>query len=493
MHQPTRHLFRDVVILCINHPSPSTELLFSNYPIQIQNHTKTKTKMMNVLAITLVLSSLFAAALWSPSPSHRDEVIVKDGHRMVVVEYDKEAAEGRTKVLISPPDVVPSEVDSKEGTSNENKPAQGMFSGPRELVCDAYGKCKHKMASAIKKTKDKVEETVHGVSDKAQELEEHAKTAASDAIGKGSQGLSQVKDRVTEKVTEHTVGESVGKAKDTVSQGVDKAKKVAGTVKDGAVDSAKETVENVQQVGEKSLNEIFRKIKDVANDVFWYMVSRDKVDAVAGLIHMLGYSTAYGMCVWVTFISSYILGRYLPKQQFGLVQSRIYPVYFKAMAYCVSAALLGHLASGKTAALATLTGSPGLSLLSALLMVLANMILLEPRATKTMYERMKTDKEEGRGVVTPTQDEVLGPRPARGGVVEGSATVVRPTRGGVVEGGATMVRPTTNAVVAERQDVLRLNDKLKRLNTYSSILNVLTLVALTWHMAYMGQRLHATN
>ncbi|XP_076920557.1 uncharacterized protein LOC143581730 [Bidens hawaiensis] len=469
--------------------------------------------MMNALAIGLVLTSLLAAAVWSPSSSahHADdhrEVIVKEGHRVVVVEYDKEA-DGSTKVLISPPDT---ETDT---TIDQKPPSEGVFSGPRELVCDAYGKCKHKIASAFGKTKDKVEETAHGVAD-------NAKEAVNEAVGKVSE---------SEKAVGPTIGESLGKAKDTVAHGIDKAKEVAGdmagTVKDGAVkaknkldvvasvrtlggdiernvtglgkiqEAAKGTVERVQEVGEKSLGEILGKLREVANDVFWYVVSRDKVNAVVGLIHMLGFSTAYGMSVWVTFISSYILGRCLPRQQFGIVQSRIYPVYFKAMAYCISAALLAHLAGQKKDSLTGMIGSQGLSLLSALLMDLANLFVFDPRATKTMYEKMKIEKEEGRGVEPPTRDGIIGPDglpPQHGGATATATTaVVRPGRTYrdtlVDNEGPNAVRP----VVAERQDVLALNAKLRRLNTYSSVLNGLTFIALTWYMAYLGRQLHATR
>nr|GEV32543.1 putative late embryogenesis abundant domain-containing protein / LEA domain-containing protein [Tanacetum cinerariifolium] len=512
--------------------------------------------MMNVLAIGLVLTSLVTAGIWSPSspPVHQDdhrEVIVKEGHRVVVVEYDKEA-DGSTKVLISPHEVA-NDDDVEEKRAEEGGQG-GMFSGPRELVCDAYGKCKHKIASVIGKTKDKVVETEEHAKEVASEAVGKAKETASEAVGKAKETASEAvgkaketaseavgkaketasgavgkaketvheyeerakdavdrgdaKEKATERVTGHTIGDSLGKAKDSVAHGIDKAKKVAedvvGTVKDGAskaknfdvVDSpkrmgediqrnvtgkieesaehvkeqAKETVHNVQQAGQKSLHEILSKLREVISDVFWYMASRDKVDAVVGLIHMLGFSTAYGMCVWVTFVSSYILGRYLPRQQFAMVQSRIYPVYFKAMAYCVSAVLLGHLARKRNAITYSLMEMfQGLSLLSALMMVLTNMIVFEPKATKLMYERMKIEKEEGRGVTVAARDGLVGDN-----------------------GGATAVRQTTT-VVADRQDVLRLTEKLKRLNTYSSALNVSTLVLLTWHMAYMGQKLQATR
>nr|XP_043618286.1 uncharacterized protein LOC122590013 [Erigeron canadensis] len=487
--------------------------------------------MMNMLAIGLVLTTLVTASIWSPSspPPHHDdhqEVIVKEGHRVVVVEYDKEA-DGSTKVLISPQDNV---VDHTKdpNTEDHEKPYDdddsehhggGVFSGPRELVCDAYGKCKHKIASALGKTKETVTETAHEVSEKAQEIEQQAKKAASGASEQVRETVSGYKERakqaqkdgketLSEKVCGNIEGH-VGKAKEAVSHGIGKAKKVAddvvGTVKDGAskvknfdvVDSPirigediernvtgkiAEGVEHVKEqakevAGQKTFGEILSNIKQVSYDVFWYVLSPNKIDAVVGLLHMLGFSTAYGMCVWVTFVSSYILGRYLPRTQFGMVQSRIYPVYFKAMAYSVGATLLGHLVGQRKEIWSNVIEMfQGLSLFSALLMVLTNMIFLEPKATKLMYERMKIEKEEGRGIANVAKDGVADDR---GNTVVSSTT--------------TMVRPTQANVGAEEQAVLNLNNKLKRLNTYSSALNVSTLVVLTWHMAYMGQRLQATR
>lgn len=178
--------------------------------------------------------------------------------------------------------------------------------------------------------------------------------------------------------------------------GEDIQRNVTGRVEEGAehvMEQAKEAAANVQKVGHKSLGEIISKLQQVMYDVIWYIVSPEKIDAVVGLIHMLGFSTAYGMCVWVTFVSSYILGRYLPRQQFGMVQSRIYPVYFRAMAYCVGAALLGHLVSRRMNSLSSMVEMfQGLSLFSALLMVLTNMIWLEPKSTKVCTEIILTCK-----------------------------------------------------------------------------------------------------
>ncbi|MFS7983674.1 hypothetical protein Hanom_Chr11g00977301 [Helianthus anomalus] len=551
--------------------------------------------MMNILVICLVLSSHLLTA----ATTHR-EVIMNKGHRVVVVDYDKKA-DRTTRVSISPQNVVvPSDEKPAEGTTTtfssakelvcdaygkcknkisgaftkdtdidkaeeikpvDEKPDDGTtsFSGAKELVCDAYGKCKNKISSTFTKVTD---------IDKAEEIEERTTEAVNKVIEKPPQHIGAAKStffgRVGEKLPGRTLGEFLVKAKDSVAKGlIGEAKKfvsnfmsivkdfaskefdiidspkrsgedilrnASGEIKESAENmrkQAKETVKNVEDVlGQGGFNDILNKLKNMAYNVVWYVLYPDKIGSVAGLVrmvaglvHMVGFSTAYGVCVWVTFVSSYILSRYLPRQVFGLVQSRIYPVYFRVLAYCVFAALLGHLVSEKNEVLASKIGMfQSLSLVSALLMVLTNMVLLEPRATKAMYERMKLEKEEGRGLGAAFA--------AKDGMVNGGggATVVRSAANGrgvrvavaakerTMDGhSATIARSVANgiagkdgmadgdsatvvrSVAVERQDVLRMNEKLKRLNAYSSTLNLFTLVALTWHMAYLGQRLQAIH
>lgn len=43
---------------------------------------------------------------------------------------------------------------------------------------------------------------------------------------------------------------------------------------------------------------------------------------------------------------------------------------------------------------------------------------------------------------------------------------------------------------AAKSQIIRLSETLQRLNSYSSFLNVSTLVFLTWHLFHLGQRLH---
>ena len=67
---------------------------------------------------------------------------------------------------------------------------------------------------------------------------------------------------------------------------------------------------------------------------------------------------------------------------------------------------------------------------------------------QAMFERMKAEKEEGRGGERTSEQEL-------------------------------------------RRKLEQLSERLSKLNTYSSWLNILTLMSLTWHFVYLGQRLGA--
>lgn len=95
-----------------------------------------------------------------------------------------------------------------------------------------------------------------------------------------------------------------------------------------------------------------------------------------------------------------------------------------------------------------------------------------------MFERMKLQKEEGRG------REELTAEPRQ--VSESSQPVA------AEPGASTKTSTTPPAVSSPAALELQLNDRLKKLNSYSSFLNILTLMALSWNLVYLGQRLHLT-
>ncbi|XP_042506346.1 uncharacterized protein LOC122082689 [Macadamia integrifolia] len=502
--------------------------------------------MMNLMALFLVLSSLTTASIWSTPPETletvkkkaREDVIVREGRRLIVVEYEKEIPL-HPKVLI-PPQEAESEPESdlthkltgqtageklsevtmaakekaneatsdqkvgdklsdatmagkekaKEATSDQGvgeklsevamaakekakeaasvlpnlgqglststqsqpPPGYAHRATPREQICDAFGKCKLKLAGVLGKAKDK-----------AQEEAEQVKEKAKDVIG----ATKRAGENLTEKV----------------KQAEEKA--------DDVVDRAKAKTHHLEREAKENdnLTDIIRRGREVAHDALTYMVSTEKWAALMGVIQLLGFANAYGTCVWVTFVSSYVLAGALPRQQFGIVQSKIYPVYFKTMAYSIGLSLVGlWLNPGSRRS----ESVQGFNLLTSLAMVLVNLLYLEPRATKVMFERMKVDKEEGRG--RDDADIVMDtPQRSQMGISSGTATTTTTTTSGAATesekgGGRTSREEEKSKKVKSRLGLL--NQRLKKLNTQSSFLNVLTLMNLTWHLVELGQRLH---
>ncbi|KAJ0085075.1 hypothetical protein Patl1_07382 [Pistacia atlantica] len=534
--------------------------------------------MMNFVAICLVVTSLVAAGVFSPNPeknNQKEQVIVKEGHRVVVVEYD-EHGQTNTKVFISPENEyyikkpgsgsasdVEEKISSaasdaynnakgkiKEASSDlsqelsGSKPSfgEGHGHGPAELLCDAYGNCKHKIASAIGKAKDKVKEAaIHG-KEKANEAKEKASEVAHGTIAFEKEKATEAKDKVSEaahdaiaqnKEIAHeakaALQDAFGKAKEGFSEkahGVKEAvQKTYGKAKEGTsqtaqdvkgtaekpVAKAKGTIKETKDLGNAIRGDIGRnvseqvasvrgsvkekakeakegtkhaaeRVKTGAHNFFDRFVHRETFGGLMGVLNMLGFAIAYGMCVWVSFVSSYVLAEALPRQQFGMVQSKIYPVYFRGMACSIVLALLGHMprlfAGGKVEIF------QGFNLLASILMVFVNSMYMEPRATKVMFERMKAEKEEGRGRESILTDTSWATERERPRMTDPTATATTTTTG-------EAPTPVTESTGQEqvRSKISRLSERLKNLNTCSSILNILTLMSLSWHLVYLGQRL----
>uniref|UniRef100_A0A7N9D4T0 Transmembrane protein 205 n=1 Tax=Macaca fascicularis TaxID=9541 RepID=A0A7N9D4T0_MACFA len=52
------------------------------------------------------------------------------------------------------------------------------------------------------------------------------------------------------------------------------------------------------------------------------------------MVHLLVLSGAWGMQMWVTFVSGFLLFRGLPRHTFGLAQSKLFPFYFHISMGC---------------------------------------------------------------------------------------------------------------------------------------------------------------
>ncbi|KAL9144795.1 hypothetical protein ABFS82_14G320100 [Erythranthe guttata] len=282
---------------------------------------------------------------------------------------------------------------------------------------------------------DGVTGTLQAASDKAQQMKQGAKDVATKAKDKVAEKASGMKHGAKEE--EESI---IGKGEETVSRTVHKAS-----------DKMKQEL-----LVESASKGIMRRAGDV---VFRYTMSPS---SLTGVMHLLGVAVAYGMCVWVTFASNYVIGRgVLPRQQFVMVQSKIYPLFYKAMASSIGMALLGHLLFRR---FPTSLGVQAFNLMASLVMTLVNMLYLEPRTTKVMFERMKKEKEEGVGKDEPI---VVGSAAAD----ETTTTTTGGGGGGAAAKKPKSVKPGLNS-------------------TYSSMLNVATIISLTWHLVHIAQHLH---
>ncbi|KAG6643669.1 hypothetical protein CIPAW_08G002400 [Carya illinoinensis] len=496
--------------------------------------------MNSLLAFCLVVSSPAAARVWSPITPNKQEqgnqqVIVKEGHRTIVVECEPDHVHGHpnTIVSISPEQHhvhTPESIDAKaaggisstvnakeyikesssflpnvghdQGLSQSSRNAERAETQvtPKELICDALGKCKHKIATAMGKAKDMVSETTHEAIDKTKEMKHKAKETEllfcfcwraqlvvfqhEHEVGEAmAHAFDKARETISKKA--HEVGEH---GKENVEDVVDKDK--VEMAKEEVVEKAKEakeTADKLKKETKKELRGLVGRGRDVGRGALRYAKSTEARRSVMFVFNLLGLATAYGMCVWITFISSYILAGAMPKQQFGMMQSKIYPMYFSAMAASIGAALVGFmLGNTKSLFLSKAEMFQGYFLLASLLMVFANLLYLEMRATKVMFERMKMEKEEGR--VT----EELIAEPSRPSQLQQDANpaVSTTTSASAVPAAAS---PEGAKLEVIRIQIVRLNGRLKKLNTYSSFLNILTLMALGWHLVYLSQRLHLSS
>lgn len=55
------------------------------------------------------------------------------------------------------------------------------------------------------------------------------------------------------------------------------------------------------------------------HNFFDSFVHLDTFGGLMSVLNLLGFVIAYGMCVWVSFVSSYVLVESLPRQQLGMV------------------------------------------------------------------------------------------------------------------------------------------------------------------------------
>jgi uncharacterized protein (UPF0333 family) len=233
---------------------------------------------------------------------------------------------------------------------------------------------------------------------------------------------------------------AAGRATQTVSE-------TAGRTKDATLDTANRASETVKQTANKA-SESVKQATDKASESVKEMAEKTGVDKLTKdsflrklwrFVHLVTWGVAFGAAVWMTFMSGRVLSQNMPREQFRTVQTKMFPSYlrFLTAAEGVLAFLytfLTHSSKWQTLNLLFLVGTTAY-----------NAYVLEPQTTKLYLDRLRLEKEEGKGL-----------------------------------------NPGDH--VSEELD--EKNKKFKELHGYSATLNLLSLAGLTYHAWNMVSRVY---
>ncbi|KAL8122042.1 hypothetical protein AgCh_018683 [Apium graveolens] len=456
--------------------------------------------MMNGVALLLILGSVMSGSvLWSPKLTENDQdpnIILKEGHSVVVVEYAGEGKEGNTKISIYPRDYydglekhsVKEAVSENVGKMKEvvGEGSSKVMDGVRKVE-EVAGEGSSKVMDGVHKVKEvagegssKIMDGVHKVKQAAGEQSDKIKDGAEKVKEVAGEGSGKVKDavhKVVENIDRTDIEEFVCDAFGSCKEGLEKAKgatkegvtKGAGKVKEIVADTSSKVKDATKKIKDSAvLDTPKRAVEDIERNVSMIgdtVIEAARMNSLIGVVQLLGFSMSFGMSMWMTFVSCYILGDALPREQFGMLQSRVYPIYYKIQAYSIGVALIAHLFSYcKQIVSSNADIFYSVNLVMCLLMSLVNFLYLEPKATQIMSERFKEEKEEGRERVTSHP------------------------RSGIADDAGDPVSATTEhqGEVKAETYTARLSEKLQMINRLSSYANIMTLISLSMHMVYLG-------
>ncbi|GLJ55054.1 hypothetical protein SUGI_1181690 [Cryptomeria japonica] len=378
----------------------------------------------------------------------------------------------------------------KEGTEQSFDSAKGKVSDTVEILKESAGhthdSAKGKVSGAGKKIKESAEQafdSVKGrVADVGEKIKDDAKQTYDAAKGKVSGDGYK---------TEETLGKAYDSSKDPTSGGKDsqefdhvehgerilRIQRVLRHAGEVAIEKFRQAMdeaygkssngshlsENADDFETRTTNLLKDAVINLTDGSikqshllpsrFERLPLRESMKVGTRILHLLAFSTLYGSSVWVNLLAGHVLAATIPRQQFALIQSKMYPLYFNTMAFGLSICLLTHPAIHPSKSEAGIQRLLGYNLLFSLLFTLANLLILEPRTTKVVFEKLRVEKEEGRG---------------------------------------TDVADNTNEDNVLKCRIMRLNRKLKFLHRLSSLVNMLTFMSLSWHLVYLSSYIKDT-
>ncbi|CAF3309259.1 unnamed protein product [Rotaria socialis] len=129
--------------------------------------------------------------------------------------------------------------------------------------------------------------------------------------------------------------------------------------------------------------------------------------------HLLSYASVTGITLWHSFIGGPVAFKTLPRQQFGLLQSKLFPIYFSLQTVLNGICLLTT--SNRNGRIIFIIG---------LVCGLLNLAIVGPWTTKIMNERHKVEKEEGKQYNEPGISDRLKALNKRFGMAHGCSSII---------------------------------------------------------------------
>ncbi|TDL28777.1 hypothetical protein BD410DRAFT_781309 [Rickenella mellea] len=122
--------------------------------------------------------------------------------------------------------------------------------------------------------------------------------------------------------------------------------------------------------------------------------------------YILAFSWLFGMSFWISFFGGTIAYKTLPRQQFGTLQHRTFPIYF-VISIILSGGLLAQWIATHPSVLDNFTKptfadvAQAYALGTVFLSQAANYFVVGPMTSKVMFQRHKQEKSEGKAYNDP--------------------------------------------------------------------------------------------
>jgi len=129
-------------------------------------------------------------------------------------------------------------------------------------------------------------------------------------------------------------------------------------------------------------------------------------------LYQILFSFLFGMTIWVTFIGGFIAIAALPRQQFGTLQAKSFPIYF-GLSLGLDSALLALWTLSHPDVIPAYLQPQRADVAQAYALVVVgiltsiNLFVLSPYTTKIMFQRHRLEREEGKGSSDPTASPAM--------------------------------------------------------------------------------------